>query len=204
MSEKVDLDALEALAKAATPGPWVLDNSGWSRPYSVPDRIAGGISENDWTNVITPQDEQGGGSWSRDEDAEYIAAADPSTVLALIAELRQERERADEAWRIGAAQHGYDPTDDEQAGNFMRLAKRADRAEAALSRAEEKRDELEANLILAGATVSDVLSALSRAEETIEKALAILDADDVSDTQARGSAINILTDYDKQKEADRG
>lgn len=127
-----DLDALEALAKAATPGPWVLDNSGWSRPYSVPDRIAGGISENDWTNVIMPQDEQGGGSWSRDEDAEYIAAADPSTILALIAELRRERERADRAeWAAGIV----GDVARESSGGWQDASAELHAVEAALSRA---------------------------------------------------------------------
>lgn len=78
-----DLDALEAIAKAATPGPWrnVLLEVG---PVDGP-AVADVVTEDE--NPL------------RLFDAEFIAAADPSTILALIAELRQERERADEVTR---------------------------------------------------------------------------------------------------------
>lgn len=69
-----DLDALEALAKAATPGPRFPDSTA----------AAMGMNEGERATVF---------------DAEFIAAADPPTVLALIAELRQERERAEK--RVG-------------------------------------------------------------------------------------------------------
>ncbi len=76
----IDLDALEALAKAATPGPWVMTTQGGIEPHDY-----AGLGE-DSNSVAQVR---------HDRNWEFIAAADPSTVVALIAELRQERERAD-------------------------------------------------------------------------------------------------------------
>lgn len=70
MTEPTDIDALEALAKAA-----IINDD-----------------PNDWPL-------EGAVGWDRAEDNRFVATLSPSTVLALIAELRQERERADEAER---------------------------------------------------------------------------------------------------------
>lgn len=154
MTEQVDLGALEALAKAATPGPWFASRPGkryeeghhvWSkREPEEPD--SHDIAMHCWGQ----------------EEAEFIAAADPSTVLALIAELRQERERADVA-------------------------------EGELDQALAKR------ISVTLRDVMDARAALSRAEETIEKVLAVPNDFewDVPPTAKR-----ILTEYDKQKGAD--
>lgn len=63
----LDLDALEAAARAATPGPW-----GWDARLE-PDvvRVA-----------------EAGGDFPPGPDARYIAAAHPAAVLALIARVR--------------------------------------------------------------------------------------------------------------------
>lgn len=65
-----ELDALEAAAKAATPGPWEYDDAD--------EDMAALGAEN-----------------QRVKDAAYIAAANPSTVLELIQELRQARKERD-------------------------------------------------------------------------------------------------------------
>lgn len=62
-----DLDAIEALAKAATPGPWVVDDEG--------HRFTG----------------EGGSSTPWRADARYLAMLSPDVVLALCAELRRAR-----------------------------------------------------------------------------------------------------------------
>jgi len=67
----IDLDKLEALAKAATPGPWLFndrESADWFMPIvseSVKELICGE-------------------SFRRDEDGAYLAALDPATVLDLI------------------------------------------------------------------------------------------------------------------------
>lgn len=80
----IDLDALEKLAKAATPGPW---DKYPTTKYSL--------------DIVT-YDEHGEEAETicevmGDKDHEYIAAANPQTILALCRELRAAREVVDKA-----------------------------------------------------------------------------------------------------------
>lgn len=75
----IDLDAIEKLAKEATPGPWrsVPGVLSW---VLVP--LAGGVNgrvDLDMSNL---------------PNAEFVAAANPSAVLDLIAEIRRMRKQA--------------------------------------------------------------------------------------------------------------
>lgn len=71
-----ELDALEAAAKAATPGPWnTKEGPDFSEIFAHDKNIA----------LIG----------SQHADAAYIAAANPAAVLELIAELRQTRAERD-------------------------------------------------------------------------------------------------------------
>ena len=78
------LDELERLAKAATPGPWVMnsdDDSYCGRYYG----LFGGekcVIPIDWNVQNYPA--------VHDEDAQFIAAANPQVVLELIQTLRNE------------------------------------------------------------------------------------------------------------------
>ncbi len=82
-----DLDKLEELAKAATLGPWESDGATESKYYQTEDTF------------ITSSEAVIAQTFNRlDEDypnyganARYIAAANPQTVLEMIAELRQLR-----------------------------------------------------------------------------------------------------------------
>lgn len=84
-----DLDALEQVAQAATPGPWSVDRN---TPFS--DELVGVFCEAQKRYVVEFEDQ----SWAdtedevREQDAAYIAAADPTTILNLLAELRGHRE----------------------------------------------------------------------------------------------------------------
>lgn len=85
-SEALDLDALEALARAATTGPWILDGMGEDEPeinYWAHRFIGTDLPQADGMHQIIATSEDGHGP-----NAEYIAAADPQTVLALITALR--------------------------------------------------------------------------------------------------------------------
>jgi hypothetical protein len=64
---RIDLDELERLARAATPGPWQAAG------YSVTHEYKPGVSEAVAVSHI-----------ARPHDAAFIAAANPETVLALI------------------------------------------------------------------------------------------------------------------------
>lgn len=77
--EPIDLDAIEARASAASPGPWQRGN-----------RIGGPATELDDAQVYGPEMtiyDEGGHGW---EDAEFIAHA-RTDVPALVAEVRRLR-----------------------------------------------------------------------------------------------------------------
>ncbi len=74
----IDLDELERLAKAATPGPWHSTRLGDVSPEDEHDPL-----------ICEPMS---------DADAAFIASANPSTILALITEVRALRAR----WRTCA------------------------------------------------------------------------------------------------------
>lgn len=89
MSEPLDLDAIEALANAATPGPWeasVLGSEGYAvtgPQGSIPGRH----------RLRAPRVARcGHEAWDTDKaNAEHIAGMDPATTLALVAEVRALR-----------------------------------------------------------------------------------------------------------------
>lgn len=99
------------------------------------------------------------------EYGDYAATEEVKTVRALIAELRQERERAGVLL--------------DKAGEI----------------AQQNQNLVEVRLALE--------AALSRAEEAIEKALGATDMAGEWVIWDSGEAYDILTEYDKQKEADR-
>jgi len=99
---KLDLDAIEARAKAATPGPWTADTKYASGDFGlivggdlgfardgVPDGTTWKVAYVCYDNGDRPEDEDR--AWYDEEDAEFIAHA-REDVPALIAELRRLRE----------------------------------------------------------------------------------------------------------------
>lgn len=92
--EDLNLDALEATARAATPGPWR-----WDENYGDPGDTGLALTNDARKEIV--------GAYNyhccafRDEpnvgegDAEHIATFDPPTVLALIARLREAEARAE-------------------------------------------------------------------------------------------------------------
>ncbi len=86
-----DLDALERLAKAATPGPWVYDGIAFVGKENVPGKGFQMIADNDReTGCLRPRGF--GAGLPLDANGKFIAAANPQTVLALVAEVRRLRE----------------------------------------------------------------------------------------------------------------
>lgn len=84
---------LRALAEAATPGPWEADGNEVSQHWSRPEP---------WKTVASSEVAcmsycyGGSGRGIEDEaDAAYIAAADPSTMLALLDEIESLRDQVD-------------------------------------------------------------------------------------------------------------
>lgn len=88
MSEKMlDLDALEAIAKSATPGPWTCD-----KPPKDADGWAHGVTiASTYGRQLIYADPPGGQSPAADQ--RFIAAFNPVTALALIAAARERKSR---------------------------------------------------------------------------------------------------------------
>lgn len=103
MTDPLKLDQREALARAATPGPWRRGQSGNLRVYGPDDSQHSGLL----AEVFSP------------ENAAHIAENDPMTVLATIEEvkrLRQERTWQPIAEHDGNTEHsviGWEPGLDE-------------------------------------------------------------------------------------------
>lgn len=81
----LDLDRLEQLARAATPGPWQRDPS--------EDRIVQVGATSSFDSVLNgaPVGDCNSTLMGRDEDIDFIAALSPDVVIALVAELRAAR-----------------------------------------------------------------------------------------------------------------
>lgn len=118
----VDMNELERLAKAATPGPWE-----WDSPTDVLDddlgRFNSPAGEICSFGVAGPSYDCVCGSPPADADAAFIVAANPQAVLALIQMVRSAYSRAlrdvREAMRVAQAEgrapacgcdsHGFEP-----------------------------------------------------------------------------------------------
>ncbi|KAA0089339.1 hypothetical protein CIW54_07690 [Paraburkholderia sp. T12-10] len=88
----LDLDRLEALAKVATPGPWRGDRIDGTVKYDI---VAGDYPNGEYTVVCHGDNgnaSDGGYGFTSAENEDYALAANPSTILALIAEVRALRE----------------------------------------------------------------------------------------------------------------
>lgn len=85
-----DLDALEKLADEATPGPWIEDKGGNLRTYGISFKNDGGyrVPIINWHGVSRPASADGAAN------AAFIAAANPATIKALIAELKAAHDMA--------------------------------------------------------------------------------------------------------------
>lgn len=88
----LNLDALEATARAATPGPWTINWETDEYHAGMPDKWALSINGPEASEFADLDS----------ADAEHIATFDPPTVLALITRLREaERERDGARWAAG-------------------------------------------------------------------------------------------------------
>jgi hypothetical protein len=84
----IDLDKLEELAKAATPGPWIGDRIDGTVKYDI---VAGDYPNGEFEIVCRGNNGNNFGFMKR-EDEDYTLAANPTAILELIAEVRNLRE----------------------------------------------------------------------------------------------------------------
>lgn len=91
----IDIDKIESLAKAATPGPWRGDRFDGTVKYDI---VAGDYPNGAYT-IICHGDNgnacDGGYGFTSAENEAYVLAANPDTILALVAEVRRLREDAE-------------------------------------------------------------------------------------------------------------
>lgn len=114
MTNDIDLDGLEKLAKAATPGPWTWDEL-MTPFYNDPEgRSCGGEATGVAEIVQDGRDDAVVIERAGLCDAAYIAAANPATVLALIALARREvaTEMEVVAWVVTAKHQNRNPSRD--------------------------------------------------------------------------------------------
>lgn len=97
MTEPLDLDALEAVARAATPGPWEESETVmWDdeTPQALVKTPDGALTWDDHGGLVfTPV------------DAAHIASFDPPTVLSLIGRVREAEAERDEFKRLFSECH---------------------------------------------------------------------------------------------------
>lgn len=92
-----DRARLRDLAAKATPGPWAINTEGWADISSGPDSVIHAYSVRDSCHECgEPYDHDPRVAIST-EDAEFIAAAGPATVTALLDALDQAERERDEA-----------------------------------------------------------------------------------------------------------
>lgn len=92
-----DIDELEAKAKNATPGPW---RSSWADDTYEPDERSTGdewLIKSGETNVIAQMYLDGTHLACTEEDAAFIASANPAAILDLIRRVREAEARAEVA-----------------------------------------------------------------------------------------------------------
>jgi hypothetical protein len=88
-----NLDELERLAKAATPGPWRGDRIDGTVKYDI---VAGDYPNGKYTVVCHGDNGNacdGGYGFANAENEAYALAANPASILELVAEVRALRER---------------------------------------------------------------------------------------------------------------
>jgi hypothetical protein len=106
----IDLDAIEARAKAATPGPWEASEAASDAIIAPAQPLHYDEEARDYGGPII-------GESMHLADRDHIAGLDPQTVLALVAELRAAREVVDKARLVLAPSSG-----DDMGNRFKQLA----------------------------------------------------------------------------------
>ncbi|MGF6837039.1 hypothetical protein QF001_000906 [Paraburkholderia youngii] len=129
----IDLDKLEALAKAATPGPWRGDRIDGTVKYDI---VAGDYPHGKY-EIVCRGDNGNNFGFMKAEDEDYALAANPTAILELIAEvraLREDKERLDSGCIITTDYDEFgDKTKTERRGNNLRQM-----IDEAMARAKEK------------------------------------------------------------------
>ena len=83
----IDIDKIEAAARAATPGPWEAAGPSFGDPLPMYLNCVGYVTEDDeFEDVCTAPNEHDGASTS---DMAFIATANPAAVLEMVSMIRE-------------------------------------------------------------------------------------------------------------------
>ncbi|MCK2024590.1 ead/Ea22-like family protein [Microbacterium sp. kSW2-24] len=129
---RTDLDALEAIARAATPGPWLT-----TKTSRDPDALCVDVPDGD-DEMSLAWDAGYGIIVMSAANAAHVAATNPASTLALIAELRAERQRADAAIEYLDARWEHS---DHTAAKYWRRMREAEHALEAVEKAHTPTDD---------------------------------------------------------------
>ncbi|WP_063090539.1 ead/Ea22-like family protein [Escherichia coli] len=92
MSE-INYQALREAAEKATPGNWWIDSHGHAMVSFVGNDVLEVFTTDNKRAAVRHEDTGNLSRWRNDNDATFIATADPATVLALLDELEAAKKR---------------------------------------------------------------------------------------------------------------
>lgn len=90
---KIDKRALREAAEKATPGNWWIDSHGQAMVSFVGNDVLEVFTTDNKRAAVRHEDTGNLSRWRNDNDATFIATADPATVLALLDELEAAEKR---------------------------------------------------------------------------------------------------------------
>ncbi|MFA1285915.1 ead/Ea22-like family protein [Citrobacter telavivensis] len=95
----IDKRALREAAEKATPGNWWIDSHGQAMVSFIDNDVLEVFATDNKRADVRHEDTGNLSRWRNDNDATFIATADPATVLALLDELEAAEERYDDMLR---------------------------------------------------------------------------------------------------------
>ena len=93
---KIDYQALREAAEKATPGNWWIDSHGQAMVSFIDNEVLEVFATDNKLDAVRHEDTGNLSRWRNDNDATFIAKANPATVLALLDELEAAEKRITE------------------------------------------------------------------------------------------------------------
>ncbi|ENF0104705.1 ead/Ea22-like family protein [Escherichia coli] len=90
---KIDYQALREAAEKATPGNWWIDSHGQAMVSFIDNEVLDVFVTDNKRDAVRHEDTGNLSRWRNDNDATFIATANPATVMALLDELETAKKR---------------------------------------------------------------------------------------------------------------
>lgn len=101
---KINYQALREAAEKATPGNWWIDSHGQAMVSFIDNEVLEVFTTDNKRDAVRHEDTGNLSRWRNDNDATFIATANPATVLALLDELEAAEKRIAELELLTAPQ----------------------------------------------------------------------------------------------------